>query len=91
MGSRVPGSHGVMRKLREEFLNRCFRIETDFVRVRADERAAEDPARQPGDVVALERLEHRHGDLGAGRDLAERHALALARAAEFSAEIPGPL
>ena len=43
---RMAGGHRVVRKLRDEVLNRRFGIEADLDRVRADERAAEDAAGQ---------------------------------------------
>ena len=51
---RVEGKPG------DEFVDRPFRIQTDFDGVRADERAAENAARQARHVIALERLEHGH-------------------------------
>src|SRR5205823_9633733 len=66
----VPRRDRVMRKLRDEFLNRRLGIEADLDRIRADECAAEDAARQAGNVVALERFENAHRDLG-GRGRSE--------------------
>jgi len=65
----MAGGHGVGRKLRDEVLDRRFGIESDFDRVRADERATEDAAWQPGDVVALERVEHGDGNFRGVGDL----------------------
>jgi len=52
--------------------------EADFDRVRPHERAAEDPAWQARDVIALECLERRHRDLRRIGDVPQRHAAALA-------------
>src|SRR4029079_3348622 len=73
----------------DELLDRCIGIEPDFDRVRADERAAEDAARQARDVVAVERFERANRYLGGVRNLAQRHALSLARFAELGAKTAG--
>src|SRR5690606_35773549 len=49
-------------------------IEPDLQRVGANERAAEDTARQPLEVVALECLERRHRNLGPALHLAQRQS-----------------
>jgi len=86
IGARVTGGNRV-GKLRDEFLNRPISVESDLDGVRSDERAAEDAARQARDVVALERFERGHRDLGRVRNLAQRNAAALARFAQRPAEI----
>src|SRR5207237_7244238 len=86
---RVPRRDRVMRKLRDEFLNRRLGIEADLDRIRADECAAEDAARQAGNVVALERFENAHRDLGGRGDLPKRDASSLPRLAQLAAEVAG--
>src|SRR5262245_37833979 len=80
-GDRIGG------KMRDEILDRRFGIEADLDRVRTHERAAEDAARQPRDVVALERLEDADGDFGGIRDLPQRDAAPLPGRAKRTAEI----
>jgi hypothetical protein len=85
----MAGDHGVLREIRDEVLNGRFGIQSDLDRVGADERAAEDPAGQLGDVVALERLENADGNLGGVGDLAQLHTAALASVAKPSAKAAG--
>src|SRR5205814_8990301 len=74
IGGRMSRRHGIVRELRDEFLNRRLGIEADLDGVRSDEGAAEDAARQAGDVVALERLERGDRDLGGVCDLPKRYS-----------------
>src|SRR5258706_532177 len=85
----MPDSDGVVRKLRDEVLNGRFGIETDFDRVRSHERATENATGQPGDVVALERLEHADRNLRRARDLTKGDAPLFPRSAEPGAKVAG--
>ena len=75
----------------EELSDRLVRIQTNLSRIGADERTAEDPARQLGDVVALERLQRGQRDLCLRGDLSQRHATVLARVAKLLAEVGHPV
>ena len=60
----ISRAHRPVRQPGDERLHRLLRIETDFDRVRPDECPAENAAGQARQVVALERFEHAHRDLG---------------------------
>ena len=64
-------------------------IEADLERVGPDEGAAEDSAREPRDIVALESLERRDGDFRRVGEMTKRDAALLARRLEHAAEIAG--
>ena len=79
--------HRRVGKPRDEFLNRRLRIGADLLGVGADEAAREDAARQAGDVVALERLERAHRELGGVGDVAQSDAALFAQPLHPLAEV----
>ena len=79
--------HRVVRELRHEVADRLFGIDADLHCVGADERARENAAGQPGNVVAFERLQLAHRNLGRVRDLAQGDASLLARVPHPSPKI----
>src|SRR5207302_8096575 len=85
----VGGRGRVVRKLREEFLDRLVGIEADLRRVRTDECPAENTAGKTRQIVSLERLESADRDLGRSGDLPQRYAAALARRTELAADVTG--
>ena len=83
-GSTIVGR---VRKVREELADGAIRIEPDRLRIRADERPAEQPAWPPGDIVPLQRHEQRQLDFGPVSDRVEIDALCFAPLAQSSAEL----
>src|SRR5205085_10215980 len=84
---RAADCDRIVGELREKLANRLLRIDADLRGIRADERAREDATGQPRDLVALERFERAHRDLGRVGDLAQRHAALLARLAHAGPEV----
>ena len=89
VGGFGAGGDVLERKLMHELADGLVGIESDLLRVRADERAREDPARQLLDFVVLERLERAQRDARSGGDLTQRHAALLTRFTKVSAEVHG--
>ena len=85
----MAGRHRILGKLRHELADGFFGIETDFGRVRPDERATENAARQAREIVPLERLERADGNLRNVGNLTQRRAAALSRLAQRTSTIAG--
>src|SRR5207244_11894396 len=59
----------VVRELAHELFDRRFRVEAHFDRIRTDDAAAEDAARQARDVIPLERLDRKSTRLNSSHQI----------------------
>jgi hypothetical protein len=77
-----PRRHRLRRKLSKKLVDRGIGIEADLHGIRTQECSRENAAWQSLDVVAFERLEHRHGNTCPRGDLTKRKASLFARRPE---------
>src|SRR5579862_3627433 len=86
---RTSGRDRLVRKLRKKLSDGLLGVQSYFGGIRPHERAAEDPARQARNVVALERLEEGNGNPGCRCNLSQRHAPLLPGALHLRTDIDG--